>query len=340
MNGYERIQAALKDEKPDKIPVMLHNFMVAAKEAGVSMAQFRDNPKVMAEVFIKSVGKYEFDGILVDLDTVTLAGAVGVPVDFPQTEPARSHKGNLLTLAEVKNLKKVNIENYRYVQNWLEATRIIKQYFKNEIYVRGNCDQAPFSLASMMRGSQDWMLDLIMGEPELVTELLEYCTDISCQFIRLMAQTGCDMVSNGDSPAGPEMVSPEMYEMFALPWEKIVVDEAHKCKLPYTLHICGNTETILDLMLKTGTDAVELDYKTDVQKAFNVTHDKACFIGNIDPSGVIAMGNIDLVAKKTNELLEIYSKTNRFILNAGCAIPSNTPEENLRTMIRIAREFR
>jgi uroporphyrinogen decarboxylase len=46
------------------------------------------------------------------------------------------------------------------------------------------------------------------------------------------------------------------------------------------------------------------------------------------------------VAKKTNELLEIYSKTNRFILNAGCAIPSNTPEENLRTMIRVAREFR
>jgi uroporphyrinogen decarboxylase len=192
----------------------------------------------------------------------------------------------------------------------------------------------------MMCGSQEWMLDLIMGEPELVNELLAYCTDITCQFIRLMAQTGCDMVSNGDSPAGPEMVSPEMYEMFALPWEKIVVNEAHKYNLPYTLHICGNTETILGLMLQTGTDALELDYKTDVQKAFDATHDKACFIGNIDPSGVIAMGNIDLVEKKTNELLEIYSKTNRFILNAGCAIPSNTPEENLRTMIRVAREFR
>ena len=339
MNGYERIQAALKGEKTDKIPIMLHNFMMAAKEAGVSMAEFRDNPKTIADVFIKSVEKYEFDGILVDLDTVTLAGAVGVPVDFPEHEPTRSHKGNLLTLEDVKNLKKVNIENYRYVQNWLEGTRLIKEHFKNEIYVRGNCDQAPFSLASMMRGSQEWMLDLIMGEPELVNELLEYCTDISCQFIRLMSQTGCDMVSNGDSPAGPEMVSPEMYEMFALPWEKIVVDEAHKCTLPYTLHICGNTDTILNLMLQTGTDAVELDYKTDVQKAFDVTHEKACFIGNIDPSGVLAMGSVGMVEKKTIELLNVYSKTNRFILNAGCAIPSSTPEENLRAMIKVAREF-
>lgn len=340
MNGYERIQTAVKGEKPDKIPVMLHNFMMAAKEAGVSMAQFRDDPKIIAEVFIKSVEKYEFDGILVDLDTVTLAGAVGVPVDFPEHEPARSHKGNLLSLEDVKKLNKVNIENYRYIQNWLEATRLIKEHFKNEIYVRGNCDQAPFSLASMMRGSQEWMLDLIMGEPKLVNELLEYCTSITCQFIRLMAQTGCDMVSNGDSPAGPEMVSPEMYEMFALPWEKIVVDEAHKYNLPYALHICGNTDTILELMLKSGTDAVELDYKTDVQKAFNVTHERACFIGNIDPSGVIAMGSAALVEKKTIELLNVYSKTNRFILNAGCAIPSNTPEENLRTMIKVAREYR
>lgn len=339
MNGYERIWSALRGEKPDKTPVMLHNFMMAAKEAGVSMAEFRDNPKIIADVFIRSVEKYKYDGILVDIDTVTLAGAVGVPVDFPKNEPARSHKGNLLTLGDVKNLEKVNIEKYRYVQNWLEATRLIKSHFGNEIFVRGNCDQAPFSLASMMRGSQEWMLDLMMGEPELIFELLDYCTDITCQFINLMAQTGCDMVSNGDSPAGPEMISPEMYEMYALPFEKRVVEEAHKKNIPYTIHICGNTESILELMLQTGADGFELDYKTDVKKVFNAMHDKACFLGNIDPSGVLAMGSTDLVAGKTKELLEIYSKTNRFILNAGCAIPSITPEENLKTMIRVGRDY-
>jgi MtaA/CmuA family methyltransferase len=339
MNGYERIQAALKAQPTDTTPIMLHNFMMAAKENGVSMATFRNNPKSIADVFIQSVEKYGFDGVLVDIDTVTLAGAVGVPVDFPEHEPARSHKGNLLNLADIKSLKKVNIENYQYVQNWLEATRLIKSHFGNEIFVRGNCDQAPFSLASMMRGSQEWMLDLLMGEPDQVTELLEYCTDISCQFIRLMAQTGCDMVSNGDSPAGPEMVSPDMYGIYALPYEKKVIDEAHSNKLPYTLHICGDTETILELMLQSGADAFELDYKTDVQKAFDVLHNKVCFIGNIDPSAVIAMGTPELVKKKTTELLDIFSKTNRFILNAGCAIPSNAPEENLKMMIKTARDY-
>ncbi|MDB4581605.1 uroporphyrinogen decarboxylase family protein [Draconibacterium sp.] len=339
MNGYQRIQAALKGEKADKIPVMLHNFMMAAKEANVSMSEFRESSKTMADVFIRSVEKYEYDGVLVDLDTVTLAGAVGVPIDFPVHEPARSAEGNLKNLEDVKNLKKINIENYVYVQNWLEATRLIKEHFRDEIFVRGNCDQLPFSLASMMRGSQDWMLDLVMGEPELIQQLLEYCTDVTCQFINLMAQTGCDMVSNGDSPAGPEMISPDMYETYALPYEKIVIEEAHKNNLPYTLHICGNTEPILEAMLKSGADAFELDYKTDVQTAFDVLNDKVCFIGNIDPSGVIAMGTPELVEQKTTELLDIFTKTNRFILNAGCAIPSNTPEENLRRMIKVAREY-
>ncbi len=337
MNGYQRIQAALAGHPTDQTPIMLHNFMMAVHEAGVTMEAYRENPHIMADVFIRSVEKYHFDGIVVDMDTVTLAGAVGVPVDFPLYEPARSHLGCLDDLGEIRNLKKINVEDYQYIQNLLESVQHIKSYFGDEIFVRGNCDQAPFSLASMVRGSQEWMLDLMMGEPCFVKELLEYCTDITCQLIRLMAQTGCDMVSNGDSPAGPEMVSPETYKEFALPYEKRVIQEAHSHQLPYTLHICGNTEIILDMMLQSGADALELDYKTDSTTACEKIGDKACFIGNIDPSGVLAMGDPELVEIKTIDLLNIFSNTNRFILNAGCAIPSNTPPENLERLIQTGR---
>ena len=293
----------------------------------------------MAETFIRSVEKYELDGILIDMDTVTLAGAVGVPVDFPEHEPARSAKGNMAELSDILKLGKVRVEDYKYANVWLEAVQLVKNHFRDEVFVRGNCDQAPFSLASMMRGSQEWMLDLVIGEPELVEELLTYATDISCQFIRLMAQTGCHMVSNGDSPAGPEMISPDMYRQFAFPYEKILVEEAHRLSLPYTLHICGNTDTIIEDMLKTGSDAFELDYKTDAQKALEIFGNQTCFIGNIDPSGVLALGTPELVERKTIELLQTFAKSNRFILNAGCAIPPMTPEKNLRMMIQTAREF-
>jgi uroporphyrinogen decarboxylase len=217
--------------------------------------------------------------------------------------------------------------------------RLLKEYFKDEIYIRGNCDQSPFSLASMMRGSQNWMLDLMMAEEGRIMELLEYCTEATSQFLKLMAQTGCDMLSNGDSPAGPDMISPDMYNKYAFPYEKKIVEVSHKAKLPYTLHICGNTDLILGKMLETGLDAIELDYKTDIKKIFDIYQNKAVLIGNIDPSGVLAMGTIDKVNNKTIELLEIYKDSNRFILNAGCAIPAETPSDNLQAMIKVAREF-
>jgi MtaA/CmuA family methyltransferase len=339
MNGYERIKAALENRFPDKIPIMLHNFLMAAKEAGITMDQFRNDPALMAEAFIRSVEKYEIDGVMIDLDTVSLAGAVGVPVDFPPNDAARTTHGILRDLMDIRKLRPPKIENYRYIQNWLEAVRKIKFYFKDEIYVRGNCDQAPFSLASMMRGMSNWMMDMYMGEESLLFEILGYCEDASQQFLRLMAETGCDMLSNGDSPAGPDLLPPELYEKFALPYEMNLSAESHRLGMPYALHICGNTELILDKMPETGADAFELDYKTDTRKAFEELHDKAVFIGNIDPSGVLAMGTPGLVREKTESLLKIFSKTNRFILNAGCAIPASTPEENIRAMVQVAREF-
>lgn len=340
MNGNQRIIAALNGNKPDKIPVMLHNFMMAAREHNITIEQYRNNPELIAECFIAAVDKYRYDGILIDIDTVALAGAVGVPVDFPVDDPARTHTGNVGNLEDVIHLKPAKVENYKYIQIWLEAVRLLKDYFNDEIYIRGNCDQAPFSLASMMRGAQNWMLDLMMCTNEQIELLLDYCTDACSQFIKLMAQTGCDMVSNGDSPAGPEMISPEMYLEYAMPYEKKIVEVAHKVGLPYALHICGNTDVILEHMLLTGADAFDLDYKTDIAKIYNSFHDTTTLIGNIDPSGVLALGTVIDVQKRTLELLSLYENSNRFILNAGCAIPPTTPSENLKMMIETARNFR
>jgi uroporphyrinogen decarboxylase len=92
-------------------------------------------------------------------------------------------------------------------------------------------------------------------------------------------------------------------------------------------------------MIDTGADALELDYKTDINKAYAMCNNKVVFIGNIDPSGILALGTEKLVCEKTLELLKVYKNSNRFILNAGCALPSFTPERNIAAMIKTAREF-
>ena len=317
---------------------MLHNFLMAAREAGHSQRRFRDSPAAIAGSFIRAVETYGYDGILVDVDTVTVAEALGVRVDHPEDQPARWAGPGITSLAQVKDLPPPDIDKHPRVRIWLEAVRRLKDYFGDEVYLRGNCDQAGFSLASMMRGPAEWMMDLVdEANREDAHALLAYCTEAALAFLRLMAATGADMVSNGDSPAGPDLVSPAMYEEFAQPYEKRLADEAHALGRPYVLHICGNTTRILEAMLATGADALELDYKTDVRAARDAMKGRAVFIGNIDPSGVLALGTPALVEARTRELLEVFAGVPGFILNAGCAIPADTPPANLRAMIAAAR---
>ena len=338
MTGRQRIHAALAGEQPDAVPIMLHNFMMAAREAGLTQAQYRSDPTNIARALIEAAERYDVDGVLVDIDTTTLAGAVGAEIDYPADEPARCRAGCLDDLAAVADLPAPDIARDEHVQIWLEAVRLVKQHFGDELCIRGNCDQAPFSLASMMRQPQNWMVDLTDGDRQHhVTALLEYCTEATSQFIRLMAATGAHVLSNGDSPAGPAMISPAMYRRFALPYEKRIVAESHAAHLPYILHICGDTTAILDDILDSGADAMELDYMTDVIGARDKMAGRMCFVGNIDPSGVLARGTVDDVRRETARLLEVFAETPGFILNAGCAIPPDTPPENIRAMIRVAR---
>jgi MtaA/CmuA family methyltransferase len=340
MNGYQRIMAAFQRKHPDTIPVMLHNFMMAAHEAGLTMEAFRRDPREMARAFIEAVEKYEYDGIMIDVDTVTLAGAAGVPIDSPVDQPSVAIGSRIQALEEVADLEPTDIAQYRGVQVWLEATSILHKYFGDEILIRGNCDQSPFTLASLIRGLEPWMLDLAdESRRELVHRLLAYSTSMTLQFIRLMSETGAHMTSNGDSTAGPELISPAMYRAFALPYEKNIVQCSHELRLPYVLHICGNTSRIIDDMLETGADGLELDYRTDATLARDKMKDRSVFVGNIDPSGVLAFGTPALVEEKTRELLTVFMDQPRFVLNAGCAIPPMTPPENLRAMIHTARSF-
>ncbi|HNY39216.1 MAG TPA: uroporphyrinogen decarboxylase family protein [Bryobacteraceae bacterium] len=339
MNGYQRTRATLEGARPAAPPVMLHNFMMAAAESGVSMGVFRSDPVQMARCFTESIERYGLDGIMVDVDTATLAGAVGVPVVFPDDEPAVCRGELLSSLNEVRDLPPVDIGRYPGVQVWLEAVRIIKRHFGDEIYLRGNCDQCPFSLAAHIRGASGWMMDLMdPGNEADAHALLDFCTDITTQFIRLMAATGAHMVSNGDSSSGPSVVSPRIYRTFAQPYEKRVVEVAHQLGVPYALHICGKTDQILLNMVETGSDALELDSKTDASRAAEVLGDRATFIGNLDPTTVLAHGTPRLVEERTRALLHTFSGTRRFILNAGCAIVASTPPENIRAMVHIAKQ--
>jgi MtaA/CmuA family methyltransferase len=339
MNGYQRIRAALEGRWTDRRPVMLHNFMMAAREAGLRFQEFRSSPEKAAAAFIDAAERYDADGVLIDFDTATLAAACGAKTDQPVDGPARVVGPAFTDLAEAAGAEVPKLEEDPGVRAWLETCRIVKRHFGDEKYVRGNCDQAPFSLAALLRGAESWFTDLLTGRDAECDVLLGYCTRVCHKFMGLMAASGVDMLSNGDSLAGPELIGEDMYRRFALPYEQQVAQQAHRLGVPWVLHICGDTAPILAAMTESGADGLELDYKTSIREVHARLGCRMLFIGNIDPSGVLALGTPEHVMDETGRLLTIYRDSPRLVVNAGCALPPMTPAENIHALIRAVHRF-
>ncbi|MCK7462070.1 MAG: hypothetical protein MZU84_08425 [Sphingobacterium sp.] len=246
---------------------MLHNFLMAAREAGFTQRRFREDPGAIAESFVRAVETYGYDGVLVDVDTVVLAEALGVPVDRPEDMPARPAGALIGSLAEARDLDPAALGGHPRVQVWLEAVRRLVAHFRGEVFVRGNCDQAAFS--SGLHGPRAGRVDdgpPRRREPRRRPRPPLVLRRGICLVPPAHGRDGADMVSNGDSPAGPDLISPVDVRRIR-PAVRAAASsiEAHRLGLPYALHICGDTTRILGPMLATGADALELDYKTDVR---------------------------------------------------------------------------
>ena len=340
MNSLERVRTVLRGGIPDRVPVCLHNFMLAVKEAGVRMEDYRVDPDIMARVHLLAYEKYGHDCILLDTDTTMLAEAMGARSQCAPNEPGRIVEPAIRTLDEVDRLKPINPETDGRIPALLEAVRLIAKQIGGEVAIRGNADQAAFGLACLVRGVQDFLMELAeQPDNPRIAQLLEICYLNHLAVHRALAKAGAHFTSLGDSLAGPDVVSPRMFERFARPYEQRLVNELAADGIFTIVHICGNTSKILEKLAEYADCGLELDYKTDAVRAKQTAGARHVLCGNIDPSGILSQGTVEQVREATKKLIAIWKPGGRFMLNSGCAIPPTTPAENIHAFVQVARDY-
>lgn len=340
MNSLRRVLSVIEGRQPDRVPVCLHNFLLASREAGVSLDKYLTDPDAAADTHLHAVEKYGYDCILLDIDTTMLAEAMGAKRDYTPGEPGHIAAPAIHSLDEVGSLRPVDPARDGRIPVVLEAIRILVRKVGSEVAIRGNADQCAFSLAGLLRGMQEFLMDLAT-EPDHpgIQRLLEVSYRSHLAVHRAIRKAGAHFTSLGDSPAGPDVVSPAMFDRFARPWQERLVKDLAAAGTFTVIHICGDTTLILDALSRYDSCGFELDYKTDSRRAKQTVGRKHVLFGNIDPSGVIARGSVAEVTRATRELIDIWKPGGRFVLNAGCAIPASTPPENIRALVRAAQEF-
>lgn len=95
------VRRAFAGEVVERIPVMAHNFLMAAREAGYTQKEFRENPDVMVKAMTEATMKYNLDCVLLDVDTALLASACGADVMYPDDLAAVAKGEQPVPLAEL-----------------------------------------------------------------------------------------------------------------------------------------------------------------------------------------------------------------------------------------------
>jgi len=335
MNSIERTLITLEHKQPDRVPVDLHNFLVTARMMEVdSYPEFFRDGEAMAEGQIKAWRRFGHDVLLIENGTAALAEACGVEVQYLDDSAPVAKKPAIESLDQVDDLVLPDPYKAPNLRELLKATKIVVDEIGDQAFIIGRADQGPFSLASEIRGLDKLMMDLALGkQEEQIHKLLDFCRQVVYNYALAQIDQGAHATSIGDSPSGPDLISPKHYRKYAYPHVKRLVEDLKKKDILLSYHICGNATPIISDMVSTGAAIIEIDQKADMRACKEAVRGKSTLLGPIDPSETMANGSPEMVKEHCREALEELAPGGGYILGPGCALPAITPDENIDAMI-------
>lgn len=191
----------------------------------------------------------------------------------------------------------------------------------------------PFTLSCQLRGEAQAMMDLLTA-PHLVAEAAEKAAEWCLVFSREIILSGADVIVLMDPSARGDVLSPEQYEEFALPYQKRVAAAVREAGARTILHICGDNGRNLEPMRRSGAHGVSVDQDTDLRTARSVLGETAV-IGNV-PTSSLQFHSPEMVERECLECLQDGTD----VLAPGCGLAPGTPLQNLQAMVATARRWR
>lgn len=340
MTSMERIRAVIQGNVPDFLPIVPQNFMFAIKDGGYNLGEVNRKPAIMAQCHLDCREKYGYDGCVIDVDDSTLAEACGAKVEFREDSVAvvKENEPLLKDLREIDDLKIPDPMSDGRLPEWLETTSRVAEKLNGQAMLMGRADQGPFSLLCLLRGTQEFLIDLFEEDEEVIHHALEWTTKVHIAFAKAQLKAGAMITSMGDAYASPNLISPDLYRKFALPYEKKAAEAIRKEGGLYSVHICGNTTKIIQDMSTIHADVLEVDSLLNLEEAKKNISEKIILMGNIDPNGILYLGNSQQIEDAVKDSIE-KTRGKGHIISSGCAVGGNTSPDNMRAFIKAARTY-
>lgn len=292
-------------------------------------------PELAAQVTLQPVEKLGVDAAIIFADILLPVEGMGIQLEFAQGEGPVIHNP-IRDKAAVEALRLIEPEET--VPFTLEAIRIVRRELNNRIPLIGFAG-APFTLASyLIEGghSRDYVLTKSMMYKDLETwrSLMAKLARVVTVYLRSQIRAGAQAVQLFDSWIG--CLSPGDYREYVLPFSRQVIQNLREENVPI-IHFGTGTAALLELMREAGSDVIGVDWRVNIDEAWNRLGDQVAIQGNLDPVALFAP--LPELRKRIKEILQRAGNRPGHIFNLGHGILPQTPVENVIATVEMVHEL-
>lgn len=276
-----------------------------AKLLNLTFSEVAADAKKLAMVLEYGYQLYQYDMVLVFSDPYVEAQALGCQVEFTPYP-------TLITAKTNKRFSRTSVI--------IEAIKILKKKAAVPVFVS---IKGPFSLASFLVGINRFLRLLLKDEAEAkqaISEALEFQLKYLKQLLSLNVN-----IFLGDPVASASVISPHTFQKYAYEPLQILVSKVKDKGLFAGIHICGETKPILNLLDSLNADILSIEDITPKTKTIKM--------GGVSTQTILS-------GTKTKIRTEVKAalKQSPVIISTSCDVPPETPLQNIKEMIRYARQ--
>lgn len=333
-SAMDRFNDALLGEPRDHVPLF-------PMIAGWAAANFSDSPhsrlaldpKAIADVQIRAKESIGHDALWAYADPLYIPEAFGCKVRFLDTGALVNPLP--MTVTSMEDIDRFPLPDARREGRLpviLETVKDLSAYGGGDLPVLG-LFEGPFTTTCRIL-EPELIMRMVYKNRAILEVLLDKVTAFLLEFAQALVENGANTIFLPEPTASASMISPAMFRQFVLPRLKTLTD---KLPVPCILHICGDTSPTLNAMRESGAKVLSLDQCMDLSDA-RAALPEGVLGGNVDPINSLFMGSKEQVVNDTLNCLR-SAGTGRFVLMSGCGVPPKTPIENVKIMIRTAKDY-
>lgn len=300
-----------------------------------SFIEMCKTPELATEITLQPVRRLGVDAAILFADILLPLEGMGISFEFTKGEGPVIHRP-VRAQQDVDAIRILDAEEATpYV---LAAIRLTRKELEGKVPLIG-FSGAPFTLASYLiegGSSKDYVncKKMMWCAPEVWHSLMDKVSQVLVKYLRAQIAAGAQAVQVFDSWVGT--LNKEDYRQFVMPYSQKLISSIADMGVP-VIHFANNGAALLDLVKKAGGDVIGIDWRINIDEAWERLGDDVAVQGNLDP--VLLFAPPQVIEEKVKDILQRAGGRRGHIFNLGHGINKDTPVDHVLAMVEAVHKY-